>query len=75
MIFMVGHPKYDYGDTVSFKIGTEVFTGTVEIIDSYGTFFDNSDVSYDVMCNVSGQATLFKHINEKWLIDNEEGDG
>lgn len=70
-------PKYNYDDTVSFKIIDEdnvehILTGKVYIIDRYGTFFDNSDVSYDVMVESGDYPTeypcLFKHINEKLII-------
>lgn len=46
---MLGKPKYKYQDEVQFKIGNKVKTGKVYIIDKYGTFEDDSDVSYDIM--------------------------
>ena len=59
---MLGNPKYHYGDTVSFVIDNKVKTGTVYIVDEYGTFEDDSDVSYDIM--VEEENTLYKHIKE-----------
>ena len=73
---MLGKPKYKYNDTVSFKIkdnDTEyTLIGYVYIIDKYGTFFDNSDVSYDIMVD-SGNfpmsyPCLFKHIREDEIL-------
>ncbi|MDO4501395.1 MAG: hypothetical protein Q4B60_09040 [Erysipelotrichaceae bacterium] len=66
---MIGKPKYKYGDTVRFKIGESCLIGKVEIIDRYGTFFDDSDVSYDIMVEKSphfdNRPCLYKHISEK----------
>lgn len=62
---MIGCPKFDYNETVSFDIGNETKVGKVYIIDRYGTFFDDSDVSYDIM--VEGENMLYKHINEKFV--------
>lgn len=73
---MIGKPKYKIDDVVSFKLTHEdkeyVMTGKVYIVDRYGTFFDDSDVSYDVMID-SGDypiayPCLFKHINETLII-------
>ena len=62
---MIGHPRFDYGDLVSFTIDGKEKIGNVYIIDKYGTFFDDSDVSYDIM--VEEENTLYKHIGEKGL--------
>ena len=69
---MLGEPKYNYKDTVSFEINRDdkvyTLTGKVYIIDSHGTFFDNSDVSYDIMVEEGelpiNYPCLFKHIRE-----------
>lgn len=62
---MLGNPKFNYDDRVSFSFGDETIVGTIEIIDRYGTFFDNSDVSYDILVDdYKGSPCLFKHINE-----------
>lgn len=58
---MLGHPKYNYGDIVVFKLNDKEITGSVFIIDRYGTFEDKSDVSYDIMT----LDCLYKHIPEK----------
>lgn len=63
-------PKYNYDDTVSFKIIDEdnvehILTGKVYIIDKYGTFEQNEEVSYDIMVDDSEEGRiLFKHIRE-----------
>jgi hypothetical protein len=47
-------------------LGEEVKEGLIHIVDRYGTFEDNSDVSYDIY--VGNENTLYKHINEKYVI-------
>jgi hypothetical protein len=37
-------------------------------MNKYGTFFDESDVSYDIMV----EDALYKHINEKNVKNKEE---
>ena len=80
---MIGHPNYNYDDIVSFKLSVPVaddengtvyekrqFTGTVEIIDAYGTFEQNKEVSYDILVENAfgdGITFLFKHIRESEL--------
>jgi len=69
---MLGKPKYKLGDNVSFKIDNETYNGYIYIIDKYGTWDDNSDVSYDIIVNNWGEKKeecLFKHITEKLIID------
>ena len=89
---MLGKPKYNIGDSVKFSIEVpvydannkfekfekETFQGNIYIIDKYGTFEDDSDVSYDIMVtdkkfvstvNTKGEC-LYKHINEKLVSKN-----
>ena len=68
---MLGKPKYAYKDKVKIKIKRDnkeyELIGKVEIIDKYGTFEDNSDVSYDIMvdkCPWNNEPCLFKHFRE-----------
>jgi len=72
---MLGIPKFNFGDKVKFTINGEgTFHGDVYIIDKYGTFEDNSDVSYDVMVHDYGERKedcLFKHITERLLEKDE----
>lgn len=63
---MLGNPKYTEGDIVKFEFNDEIKEGTVYIIDKYGTFFDDSDVSYDVL--VEKENTLYKHLTESSII-------
>lgn len=66
---MLGKPKYKYEETVEFDMDGLTIAGKVHVIDAYGTFFDCSDVSYDIMVEHSphydGQPCLYKHIGEK----------
>lgn len=63
---MIGQPKYKLGQVVKFSFNDEVKEGTISIIDKYGTFFDNSDVSYDIL--VGPENCLYKHIREDSII-------
>ena len=68
---MIGKPKYKIGDKVSFKLEDTIYTGYVHIVDTYGTFENSSDVSYDIMIENWGpkkEKCLFKHINEYLII-------
>ena len=65
---MIGKPKFEYGQKVRFTISDQNGNsiekiGTIEIIDRYGTFFDSSDVSYDIL--VEDENCLYKHITER----------
>ena len=62
---MLGKPKFVFGDKVKFTINNEKKTGTIYIIDKYGTFEDDSDVSYDILND--DETCLYKHINEKYV--------
>lgn len=72
---MLGYPKYQIGQIVTFKIDmynrgkqeTETLKkeGTIAIIDKYGTFEDDSDVSYDIL--VTDENCLYKHIREDFI--------
>lgn len=59
---MIGNPKYKLGDILKFQYDGKDKIGIVCIIDKYGTFFDDSDVSYDVM--VTEEMCLYKHLTE-----------
>ena len=68
---MLGKPKYVRGDIVQFQIIINKIlttkTGQVAIIDAYGTFFDTTDVSYDIY--IPEEQTLYKHISEGSIND------
>ena len=65
---MRGKPKFVYGEKVRFTISDQEDNamekiGSIEIIDRYGTFFNPSDVSYDIL--VEDENCLYKHITER----------
>ena len=62
---MVGEPKYKRGQFVRFEFDGEIMEGTIEIIDTYGTWADPSDVSYDIL---GTNDCLYKHIREDYII-------
>ena len=63
---MIGNPKYNKGDIVRFQADV-IHTGVICIIDRYGTFADDSDVSYDIFDEAGN---LFaKHIREDYVIE------
>ena len=69
---MIGYPKYNYDDLVEFDVvyknNTYTLQGKIYIVDKYGTFEQNNDVSYDIMVNKSSLHNngpcIFKHIIE-----------
>lgn len=63
---MIGNPKYKVGDFVSFIFDGIKKTGVVEIVDEYGTFEDDTDVSYDIY--IQSENCLYKHIKEIGII-------
>lgn len=74
---MIGKPKFKRGEKVKFVLEDKEYIGEVWIIDKYGTFDDDSDVSYDIMVKDAfkegddfyrpnkNNDCLFKHITEK----------
>jgi hypothetical protein len=63
---MIGKPKYKEDCKVEFEFnGVQLREGVVYVVDKYGTFFDKSDVSYDIY--VEEENMLYKHINEKYV--------
>lgn len=71
---MLGKPKFNFGDTVSCVFTDDgkdfAVIGTVEIIDVWGTFEQNEEVSYDLMVKDwrgSGTPVFVKHIRESEL--------
>ena len=63
---MLGKPIYKFGDIVKFNCGDIVKQGIIVIIDEYGTFEDNSDVSYDIL--IKEENTLYKHFREDTIL-------
>lgn len=64
---MIGKPKYNYGDIVKFKYRNDTKTGVIAIIDYYGTFYNDKDVSYDILNK--DENILYKHFEEKYVIE------
>ena len=62
---MVGNPKYKIGQNVRFELDGEIVEGNIMIIDTYGTWSDPSDVSYDVL---GTNDCMYKHIREDYIL-------
>ena len=62
---MLGKPKYTYDDVVEFELKNNdeiiTLTGSIYVVDAYGTFDQNEEVSYDIMVNLL-QLYLFLNI-------------
>lgn len=73
---MIGKPKYDYEDIVTFELFDEndkkyQITGEVYVVDAYGTFEQNEEPSYDIMVehsHMDGTPCLYKHVRESWIV-------
>ena len=63
---MLGKPKYKKGDTLLFRLGNKFHKGSVFVVDEWGTFGQNLQVSYDLQ---SEENILYKHIRESQIID------
>lgn len=63
---MIGKPKYKIGDIVRFDFDG-IKEGVIGIIDPYGTFFDDSDASYDIMNK--NENVFYKHIKENYIVE------
>lgn len=65
---MKGFPKFKVGDKVHFEftIKDKKYSedGEIVVIDEYGTWDDDSDVSYDIKLE---DGSWWKHINEKFV--------
>ncbi|MGN0650676.1 MAG: hypothetical protein ACI4KM_09595 [Oscillospiraceae bacterium] len=72
---MLGKPKYKLGERVKFKCNGAWLVGVVEIIDSYGTFEQNEEVSYDILSELNGEPCLYKHIRESGVFPVDESEG
>ena len=71
---MIGKPKFQRGDKVKFtwtRDGQEISkTGSIYIVDAYGTFEQNNEVSYDIF--VEEENCLYKHFVESMVEGIEE---
>ena len=71
-----GKPKYHMYDMVSFDFiddygNEEKKIGSVYIVDSYGTFFNTTEPSYDIMVYENANQCLYKHIPESFVSSIE----
>lgn len=65
---MIGKPRYKRQDIVCFEIDGMKKIGTIEIVDAYGTFFQDEEPSYDIMVNENNEYCLYKHIPESYIL-------
>ena len=65
---MKGFPKFKIGDKVHFEftLNNKNYSedGEVVVVDKFGTWDDDSDVSYDIKLK---DGSWWKHINEKFV--------
>ena len=64
---VLGEPRYLLGETVAFEVEGRVLYGDIYVVDSYGTFEQQEEPSYDIM--VQEPKMLYKHIRESevWM--------
>lgn len=65
---MLGKPKYKYGEQIHFKFNEMVKMGKIFVVDSYGTFFQTEEPSYDIM--VEEERCVYKHVPESNVFRN-----
>lgn len=74
-IQQLGKPKYKVGEEVCFVYGKDrdqEIKGRICIIDAYGTWEQQEEVSYDILGNSSEESdkrVLFKHIRESEIVN------
>lgn len=65
---MKGFPKFKIGDKVHFELSIKKHKysedGEIVVVDKFGTWYDDSDVSYDIKLK---DGSWWKHINEKFI--------
>lgn len=54
--------KYHINDDISFILDEKEYTGTIAIVDKFGTFLDNSQPYYDIYIMYGEEKILVKHI-------------
>ena len=59
--------RYEVGDTVSFLLDETLYIGTIDIVDAFGTFFDNSEPYYDIYVNIQEKRVLVKHVRQSCI--------
>jgi len=58
---------YHRGEKVSFLLDGIVYEGIIEIVDEFGTFFDNSEPYYDIYICVQEKKVLVKHVRQSCI--------
>ena len=69
-----GKPRYEWNEHVMFDFNGKLFVGKIVVVDSFGTFEQNEEPSYDIFCEKEN--TLYKHVRESQVVakvkmDNE----
>ena len=67
---MIGKPKYKREDNVAFMFNGVEKCGVIYIVDSYGTFGQNEEPSYDIYYPLEN--CLFKHVRESEVLGKIE---
>lgn len=74
---MIGKPKFKKDEMVKFKLSDNkknyVFEGKILIVDAYGTFEQNEEVSYDILVEgkfVCETPCLVKHVRESDVLES-----
>jgi predicted RNase H-like HicB family nuclease len=67
---MIGKPRYQKGNYVTFIINAEKKVGKIGIVDAYGTFEQTEEASYDIF--VDEEKCLYKHVPESKVIGIKE---
>lgn len=67
---MIGKPKYKIEDNVAFVFKGREISGVIYIVDSYGTFEQNEEPSYDIYSPLEN--CLFKHVRESSVLGKIE---
>lgn len=56
---------YHIGDMISFLLDGEKYVGTIEIVDAFGIYFDNSEPYYDIY--IQEKNLLVKHVRQSCI--------
>lgn len=59
-------PKFKRNDMVVFKFRDDEKCGMIQIVDAYGTFEQDDELSYDIC--VEEENCLYKHIRETDIV-------
>ncbi len=68
----LGNPTYNLNDVVTFEYYGKTLTGRISIVDAYGTYGQNEEPSYDIMVNDGKPWTLYTHVRESWILEEDK---